>query len=135
VFEQDSRQIIEAQLHAMVPKALRVLDEEGFEVDEDWGVVRKGSRRGVYFVRAGEDGPIKIGVSSDVDGRIKSLQTDAPAELHLLAVLDGAGRDVEQSLHVRFADGRLTGEWFQPTDELLATVKAVNEGQWMSTAC
>lgn len=132
-FEAESRQLLEGQLHALVPKALRVLDEEGLEVDEDWGVVRKGSRRGVYFVQAGDAGPVKIGVSADVDKRITELQVSAPSELRLLAVISDAGADVERRLHTEYADELMRGEWYRPCERLMALVQKVNDGQWIST--
>lgn len=74
---------------------------------------------GVYFVQQGNDGPIKIGVSGNVDKRIRSLSTSSPLPLRLLAVLPG-GRGEEQELHKRLAAHRLGGEWFAPVPAVLA---------------
>jgi len=65
----------------------------------------------VYIVRLGEDGPVKIGFTREVDYRLKTIQRHLPYELHVLRVLDGTPAD-EKRLHLRFAGGRLWGEWF-----------------------
>jgi len=43
----------------------------------------------VYFVQAGEGGPIKIGVTRDIGGRLRTLQTGNPYRLRLLALIHG----------------------------------------------
>lgn len=72
----------------------------------------------VYFVQAGKEGPIKIGVARDVQQRIGSLQTANHEKLSLIATVDG-GRDTEEKLHRHFAGHRLQGEWFKPAADLL----------------
>jgi hypothetical protein len=69
-------------------------------------------RSWVYFARAGEDGPVKIGHAKDVRSRLSSMQTGCPIPLTLLGVLPG-GREREAELHARFADLRVRGEWFR----------------------
>lgn len=73
----------------------------------------------VYFVQAGENGPIKIGYASDVAKRIGHLQTSAPDRLCVLSVMDG-GEAEEKALHAELAAHRRLGEWFNPTAEVLA---------------
>lgn len=65
----------------------------------------------VYVVQAVDDAPIKIGVASDVEKRLASLQTGNPRALQLLHVLPGDGA-LEWSLHKSLAADRLVGEWF-----------------------
>jgi hypothetical protein len=72
----------------------------------------------VYFVQAGPRGNIKIGWSTNVDKRLKMLQTACPAPLNLLHSEAGNGRD-ERGLHSRFHKARVTGEWFAPCNELV----------------
>lgn len=72
----------------------------------------------MYFIQRGEHGPIKIGVSTDVTGRLRSLQVGFLDPLVLLGTLPG-GADLEQALHDRFRDQRVEGEWFRPSPELL----------------
>lgn len=70
----------------------------------------------VYFVQIGNDGPIKIGDSDNVEVRIRSLQTGVPWTLRLLRVIpDMAAWRVYHD----FSASRMKGEWFYPTRELL----------------
>lgn len=76
----------------------------------------------VYFVRAGEDGHIKIGfTASKPSERIANLQTGNPVPLILVAVVPGEPI-LERQLHQRFAQYRGIGEWFKPGSELVAFI-------------
>lgn len=76
----------------------------------------------VYFVRAGADGPIKIGFTAgDVLRRIAGLRTACPSELIPLGTIDGDER-CERDLHRRFSSARITGEWFSPEPSLVALI-------------
>lgn len=66
----------------------------------------------VYFVQGHEGGPVKIGVTSDIDKRLKALQTGHPDFLRLLRWVPGDAV-TEASFHARFASLRMTGEWFR----------------------
>lgn len=66
----------------------------------------------VYFVQAGEGGPIKIGIGADPDERLHAMQIGNHAELFLLAAIPGTAA-MERELHERFAAGRIRGEWFE----------------------
>lgn len=78
----------------------------------------------VYFIQSERGGPIKIGRAINPEQRLKQCQTGSPERLVLLAVISG-GRDLERSLHARFAASRLRGEWFKPTPELIALIGEV----------
>lgn len=69
----------------------------------------------VYFVQAGDErGPIKIGVSSDVDARVSSIQTGNHLPCRVLASFEHSNAVlVEKRLHRIFEDLRLEGEWFK----------------------
>lgn len=64
-----------------------------------------------YFVRAGDEGPIKIGWTRNLLVRLRTLSVMWPVPLKLLGVIKG---NVEAQCHARFADFRLGGEWFMP---------------------
>lgn len=81
--------------------------------------VRAG--RLVYFAQRVSGGPIKIGVAKDPDKRLQTLQCACPERLALLAITLG-GYVEEAKLHRHFAVDRLEGEWFTPSDELLAHI-------------
>lgn len=92
------------------------------QVDRARHATEVGTRRAVdshvYFVQVGRDGPIKIGRAIDVEGRVKALQTASAWPLRLLAVVVYAGPALEARLHRLFANDRLTGEWFRPSQLL-----------------
>jgi len=73
----------------------------------------------VYFIRAGEEGPVKIGWAVDPQQRLAVLQTAHHEELVLLRVLDGEQPE-ERQLHRRFGPHRIRGEWFRFVDAMLA---------------
>ena len=75
----------------------------------------------LYAIQRGVNGPIKIGIAGDPSGRLAALQTAHDEQLVLLAAWAG-GRDEERSLHQRFADARIRGEWFHPTPTVSAYV-------------
>jgi hypothetical protein len=72
----------------------------------------------IYFIQAGEGGPIKIGYSRDALKRIANLQAASPVLLSALAIIPGEIRD-EFALHRRLQSERLHGEWFRPSDAVL----------------
>lgn len=77
--------------------------------------------RWVYFIQVGVDGPVKIGLSRNVKGRMRSLQTAHPQRLTLLGAVDGDA-ELEAALHAKLAAHRLSGEWFAPHPDVMAEV-------------
>jgi hypothetical protein len=78
----------------------------------------RASEGAVYFVQCnGEQGPIKIGVTTDMPKRLRDLQAANPYPLQLLGMVIG-GRVMESALHKRFASTRTNGEWFGYSAEL-----------------
>lgn len=66
----------------------------------------------VYFARA-MNGLTKIGMSFDVDKRVKSLERLVhPFKLKLIHIIPGGGHRLEQALHHEFRHLRACGEWF-----------------------
>lgn len=45
----------------------------------------------VYFIRAGDGGPVKIGLADDVPHRLRELQIGNHVELRLLRALRASG--------------------------------------------
>lgn len=76
----------------------------------------------VYFVQAGEGGPIKIGTTTDLDHRLQQLRTGSPAPLTLLGTISG-DRQQERMMHSRFDSLRMEGEWFRPGEELMTFIR------------
>lgn len=78
----------------------------------------------VYFIQQGQSGAVNIGHLGGknwgrLHKRLDTLQTGSGAPLFVRAVMDGSAA-VGARLHRRFADVRLTGEWFELTEEIEA---------------
>jgi len=78
----------------------------------------------IYFVQEGKEGPIKIGYtqnSEHVEARIQTMQVGNTNPLRLLGILEGDTYK-ERWLHGIFANEWVSGEWFKPSDNLLAAI-------------
>jgi hypothetical protein len=77
----------------------------------------------VYFVTAEKaEFPIKIGFTQKQnDLRLRGLQTGCPYPLRVICFVPGTYSD-ERTMHQRFAESRLEGEWFARTPELMAVI-------------
>lgn len=75
----------------------------------------------VYFIGAAS-GPIKIGIAAHPLSRLSGLQTGHHEKLELLATCAG-GQPQERDYHKRFADHRLSGEWFERCPEIEAEIE------------
>jgi len=96
--------------------AAGIVESDIIRWDENW--IPLYERDGhVYFVESGEDGPIKIGWSQDVERRIAELQVANAHKLNLLGVVPGTMKN-EGELHAKFAHIRMEAEWFQNTEEI-----------------
>lgn len=83
---------------------------------------------GVYFVRAGDIGPIKIGKATRcIARRVRSLQTASPVELVFLGALPM--HTDEAILHRRWRMQRIRGEWFKATPDLLEFIASLAKGK------
>ena len=76
----------------------------------------------VYFIHSEESNAVKIGRAKDVDQRLKSLQTAHPHRLKVIRTFKVKGgkaaKELENSLHQKFDDIILSGEWFKAEQEL-----------------
>jgi hypothetical protein len=75
----------------------------------------------IYFVQAGQGGPIKIGHATQPRRRLSELQVSSPVLLTLLGKVRGRPAH-EKEWHSRFAGYRIRGEWFKPSPALLAAI-------------
>jgi len=81
----------------------------------------------IYFAQVGDDGPIKIGFTTQkVEKRINALQTSNPQKINLLATMNGTYKD-ERMLHKKFRIIKLKGEWFEPDKILIDYIKRLNQ--------
>ena len=71
----------------------------------------------IYFIQQGNGGSIKIGISSNIEKRLASLQTGSPYKLKVLLTIKGSEK-LEKEIHSKFAEYRLSGEWFKPVKQI-----------------
>lgn len=76
----------------------------------------------VYFIQAGESGPIKIGRAKEPRRRLYNFQTASSEQLYLLGITE---KYDEFDLHIKFSHLRIRGEWFESDDELLTFINTV----------
>jgi hypothetical protein len=98
------------------------------QVDVPADVAQLGEESYIYIVRAGDDGPVKIGWTANPKARLSYLAVDNPAPLRLLALTSGSMKE-EKELHRRFAEHRIRGEWYRPEKELLDFADQLMSGQ------
>lgn len=77
----------------------------------------------VYFIQRA-DGLVKIGFSHSPQLRLSQLKTQHGCGMTLLATTQGA-RLKEAELHKKFAEDRVAGEWFHPSDQLMQFIKSL----------
>jgi hypothetical protein len=74
----------------------------------------------VYFIRAGD--AIKIGYTTNLAARKRSLETASAVPLELLGAIPGDRRE-EARLHRDWWHLHIRGEWFQADEELLRYIR------------
>ncbi|MDD2468550.1 MAG: GIY-YIG nuclease family protein [Desulfobulbus sp.] len=80
--------------------------------------------RFIYFMQNGEKGPIKIGITFDVQRRLAQAQTFNYQPITLLGEIPGDQR-LETALLNRFSSYHLSGEWFAFNDELYNLARGI----------
>lgn len=70
----------------------------------------------VYLVKVGNE--CKIGFSTNIDKRIRQMETTAHLPVEILAVAPG-GRLLEKTLHKELREFRIKGEWFLKSNTLI----------------
>ena len=80
----------------------------------------------VYFVQCGPHGPVKIGLTQWFSDRLSDLQIANPETLIVRGLVPG-DRTVEMFYHRLFADYRVRGEWFRPSERMELIMRAAEE--------
>lgn len=83
---------------------------------------RKVALGQVYFIQQGSDGPIKIGFTTNIEQRLKNLQTGSPFPLALLVCVPGSEAN-EATLHRALKNHHLQLEWFANSREVLFIIE------------
>jgi Meiotically up-regulated gene 113 len=87
----------------------------------------------VYILQCEESFKIKIGITQNLDQRMKDIQSMCPTKLRLIACFVVHGVEVERFLHRTFDDFRLHGEWFKiPSNKCDIIEKLNSEYQELS---
>lgn len=87
-------------------------------------VTKNRPRRGevvTYFIRYGDDGPVKIGRTANLIGRLHCLQGGSP--LIPLVAIGYIYGDQELELQGRFRHRCICGEWFEAAPDLLSFIR------------
>lgn len=79
----------------------------------------------IYFMQAGK-GPIKIGFSTNIKSRLPEIQRWHPEEIRLLKTVKGR-IEGEKDIHRLFREDRIRGEWFKPSDKLMAFINGLQD--------
>jgi hypothetical protein len=88
-------------------------------------MARRAKPTHVYFIQAGDDGPIKVGSSTkDVQRRLDELQVGNPYKLRILHSF-WTIRALEKQIHSVLGEHRLQGEWFEAHPFVLALGEAL----------
>jgi len=81
----------------------------------------------VYFVLNRDSRAIKIGMATNVEKRLKSLQTSSPILLEVLKTIQlnniEQAQNFEAILHHKFSHLRMNGEWFKVSEELTTYIR------------
>ena len=80
----------------------------------------------IYFIQAGNDGPIKIGKAQNPEARRRELQTGNHKKLKLITEIPG-DKEREDSIHNDLQDHqyRAGSEWFKATREVLDYINKI----------
>jgi hypothetical protein len=73
----------------------------------------------VYFYHLPKSNLVKIGVSSNVNQRMKTLNTGCSEQGNLIRVIDDCGFAAEKWLHNYFNAYKVKGEWFSFVEDML----------------
>lgn len=84
----------------------------------------------VYFISTENGDAVKIGLSQNVDKRLKALQTGNHEKLKILFSIPGNSA-VESNLHELFDDYRINGEWFKIRGILEDFISIHTNGSWV----
>ena len=82
------------------------------------------SRSAYVYAIGREEGPVKIGITSALGGRLSTIQTGCPFKVDILHYCEMStaevAREIESDVHWVWKDRRLHGEWFDIDGDLAA---------------
>jgi len=91
--------------------------------NDDW---LEQCRQIVYFIGAklARGQLVKIGITNNVERRLRQLQAYSPVPLSIFATRVG-GETLERELHSKWQRQRAHGEWFRLTDALIREIASL----------
>ena len=103
----------------------RVIKSEPFFTKEKFAKIKQPTI--VYFLHNPITNLIKIGCTSNLQQRIKQLESAGGVELIVLGIREG-GLLEEQKIHLKFQKLRVNSEWFKYSGKILDFIKGKNNG-------
>lgn len=92
-------------------------------------VLSDGNRSLVYFALCRQLGAVKIGFTTNCPlYRLKTIQSHCPAEVKIVAVVDGWGSWEERLLHKALGAYRVRGEWFRISGAVASAIDFARTG-------
>jgi hypothetical protein len=85
----------------------------------------------VYFIKAGD--AIKVGIATDINSRMVSVQVGNPHKiklLHSISTSEQHAREIESQIHGLFHKTNLNGEWFQANQFMIDFITHIKEYGW-----
>ena len=90
-------------------------------INDIYRCFEKSSSPVVYVMSAGDPEFVKIGFSTNLERRLRSLRTASHVEPIVHVAIPGT-MSLERDLHSRFASSHQNREWFRLTDEIAAFI-------------
>jgi hypothetical protein len=87
--------------------------------------INESKLQDVYFIQEGNEGPIKIGIASNVQERLRTLQTAHAKLLNIRGIIKHGGLKTESELHNYFHKYHLHGEWFALNNEIVDLINKI----------
>lgn len=78
----------------------------------------------VYFIQNPKSKEIKIGLTKDIKRRLNDIKTYFPYGIELLHIIEG-NKLFEMELHEKFKNYNISGEWFEPAEEILNYISSL----------
>ena len=72
----------------------------------------------IYFIECPEAKAFKIGYTTSLTARYKTLETSSPYDLYVRAVIPNGTTERERQLHNWFIHDWMRGEWFKDSEDL-----------------
>lgn len=84
------------------------------------------SKKYVYFVQAGEDGPVKVGISARPEERVSCITSNSPIPCRLIGYIEGSVF-IEEYIKLHFMYARSHGEWFVQDEKITSEINGFLE--------